>query len=148
DRARHDGAVPPARGAARGRAPVQGRPRPDARAGSTVVTRARRIRLRWLGPMVALLGLVLGACGEAIPSTSDVAEGDPRVGAQLIGSMGCGSCHRVPGVDEAEGLVGPPLDAFGDRAFIAGELENSPENLVRWIMSPQEVNPGGGMPDM
>ncbi len=111
------------------------------------MTAIRRRRPLRLGP-VALLLLALGACGQQLPSTSDVPQGDPRVGAQLIGSIGCGSCHRVPGVDGADGLVGPPLDAFGDRAFIAGELENSPENLVRWIMSPQEINPGGGMPDM
>jgi cytochrome c1 len=32
--------------------------------------------------------------------------------------------------------------------MIAGELPNSPENLVRWIKSPQSVEPGTAMPTL
>jgi cytochrome c1 len=51
----------------------------------------------------------------------------------------------VPGAD-AE--VGPPLTGFGRRGYIAGELPNNPENLQRWIRSPQSVEPGTVMPDL
>lgn len=62
--------------------------------------------------------------------------------------MGCGSCHRIPGVARAEGRVGPPLDGLADRIYLAGELTNTPDNLIRWLRSPQEVSPGTAMPDV
>jgi cytochrome c1 len=37
---------------------------------------------------------------------------------------------------------------FGQRTFIAGEVPNSPENLVRWIRSPKSIEPGTAMPEL
>jgi cytochrome c1 len=45
-------------------------------------------------------------------------------------------------------MVGPPLTMFAHRAYIAGQLPNQPENLVRWIQDPQGVEPGTAMPDL
>jgi cytochrome c len=42
----------------------------------------------------------------------------------------------------------PPLEAFSGRAFIAGRLPNTPDNLIRWIRDPQGVDPGNAMPDV
>jgi hypothetical protein len=44
--------------------------------------------------------------------------------------------------------VGPPLTSFANRSYIAGQLVNSPDNLIRWIMDPQGVEPGTAMPDL
>jgi cytochrome c1 len=66
----------------------------------------------------------------------------------LIGRYGCGACHQIPGVDRAEGRVGPPLIGIGDRVYIAGKLHNSPENMARWIADPQSIVPGNAMPTM
>jgi cytochrome c len=63
-------------------------------------------------------------------------------------SKGCGSCHVIPGIHNAKGLVGPPLMFFSRRTMIAGELPNSPENLVRWLKDPPSVEPGTAMPDL
>lgn len=49
---------------------------------------------------------------------------------------------------DADGTVGPPLIAMGKRSFIAGELTNTPGNLVRWVMNPKDVEPGTAMPDL
>ena len=54
----------------------------------------------------------------------------------------------IPGIDNARGLVGPPLDHMGRRIFIAGLLRNTPDNLVSWLRDPQAVVPGNAMPDM
>jgi cytochrome c1 len=54
----------------------------------------------------------------------------------------------IPGVPAARGLVGPPLTAWASRAFIAGQLPNRPEHLVRWIQNPQAVEPRTAMPDL
>lgn len=74
--------------------------------------------------------------------------GDPAAGAELIDRAGCGSCHIVPGVRGAEGLVGPPLIHWSRRVYIAGLLRNTPTNTVTWLTSPQDVVPGNAMPDL
>ena len=73
--------------------------------------------------------------------------GDPLAGSRIIKENGCGSCHRIPGIAGANAVVGPPLDQWPERSFIAGTLPNSPANLARWITSPQEIRPGTAMPD-
>lgn len=74
--------------------------------------------------------------------------GAPANAKALIEHYGCGSCHTIPGIDNADGRVGPPLAGIGDRVFIAGRLQNTIENMTKWIASPQSVDPGNAMPDM
>jgi cytochrome c len=107
-------------------------------------------RLRWLWPAAAVLALAVpGACSTLSPTPpSEVPNGDPGRGAELISRYGCGSCHSVPGVKDADGLVGPPLTRFGSRSYIAGELVNSGPNLQRWIENPQAIEPGTAMPNL
>lgn len=62
-------------------------------------------------------------------------------------SASCGACHAVPGVPQADGMVGPPLVHFARRTVVAGMLPNTPSNLVLWIRFPQSVVPGNAMPD-
>src|SRR5690242_20485841 len=68
-----------------------------------------------------------------------LASADPNRGRAIIADHGCGACHTIPGVRGADGLVGPPLHWFSRRTFIAGELPNTPENLVRWVESPRSA---------
>lgn len=72
--------------------------------------------------------------------------GDPTRGEHAIHAHGCGACHTIPGIRGADGTVGPPLTEFAKRTFIAGELPNTPENLVRWILDPRAVHPKTAMP--
>jgi cytochrome c2 len=74
--------------------------------------------------------------------------GDPARGAALIRDYGCGSCHQVPGVANADGLIGPPLSNIGVRVYIAGMLRNTPDNMMLWLRHPQQIVPGNVMPDM
>lgn len=90
--------------------------------------------------------LLLAACGE--DRSRQVPGGDPDRGPELIRSYGCHSCHTIPGVAGAEALVGPPLTRWQDRVYIAGRVANSPDNLVRWIMSPRDIDERTAMPDM
>ena len=95
------------------------------------------------------LALLLGgACSPASRSESVVAGGDPARGRASLDGFGCGACHQIPGVKGANGLVGPPLMMFARRAYIAGQLPNTPENLIRWIRDPQGVEPGTAMPNL
>jgi cytochrome c1 len=54
----------------------------------------------------------------------------------------------IPGVRTAVGTVGAPLVAFSRRAYIAGEVPNTADNLVTWITVPQAVEPGTAMPNL
>jgi cytochrome c2 len=74
--------------------------------------------------------------------------GNARTGRDDIRKYGCYACHTIDGVPGAHGLVGPPLDGIGNREFIAGELPNTPENIMRWIQHPRQVEPHTVMPEM
>lgn len=112
----------------------------------------RRPRSRGLlgWAMVGLVAIAASACPAVSTSQPEAAGDDVNVerGRELIRHYGCGSCHTVPGVRGADGLVGPPLTRFRDRGFIAGRLTNTPENLARWIADPQGVDPETAMPDL
>jgi cytochrome c len=80
-------------------------------------------------------------------SQAIVPGGNVERGRMALQSWGCGSCHTIPGVTGAYGKVGPNLEEVGMHSFIAGHLENTPDNMILWIMKPQEISPGNGMPD-
>ena len=97
------------------------------------------------------LGLVALAATVAGCSTSGavaIPGGDPGRGSQTIAAMGCGACHHIAGIPGANGMVGPPLDNVAERGILAGELANSPENMIRWIRDPQSVEPATAMPNL
>jgi cytochrome c1 len=106
------------------------------------------------GAVSAALGvcawMALAGCnaGEATRPYIVSTGGNAEHGKQLIRSYGCGACHIVPGVEGARGLVGPPLLYFSQRTMIAGELPNTPDNLVRWIENPKAVEPKTAMPNL
>ena len=95
--------------------------------------------------LIVLLCLVLYGCGEA---KRPVIEGDPERGRLLLRQFGCGACHGIPGVADAQGKVGPPLAGVARRVYLGGVLPNTPQNMARWIDSPQSVDPTTAMPDM
>lgn len=103
-----------------------------------------------LGPAV-VVALALAGTGcrdDPEPRPPGAGVGDPAAGAEAIHAYGCGACHTVPGVRDADSLVGPPLTGWGHRTFIAGTLANDLENLVVWIQDPDSVEPGTAMPDL
>jgi cytochrome c len=106
----------------------------------------QRLTFHFAPLLVLVLAMPLSACGRS--QATIVADGDAHHGAKLIRQMGCGGCHTIPGVADARGNVGPPLTAIADRAFIAGVLPNTPENMRAWIRAPQTIVPGNAMPDM
>lgn len=92
--------------------------------------------------------LYLIACnGERVPHVT-VAGGNADRGRLAVESYGCGACHVIPGVPGARGLTGPPLNSFARHVYIAGELPNEPELLVRWIRDPPSLAPQTAMPNL
>ena len=91
----------------------------------------------------ALLACAFLACALAAP----VARADEvERGRRLAERYACGACHRIPGLAAARGTLGPPLDGFGRRGYIAGRLPNGPALLARWIVDPPALVPGTAMP--
>ena len=76
------------------------------------------------------------------------AEPSATRGKLALSQYACLTCHRVPGIVGPNAPVGPPLDAIATRQYIAGVLPNTPENMIRWLRSPQSVNPRSAMPDL
>jgi hypothetical protein len=58
--------------------------------------------------------------------------GDPDRAPVIMRRYGCSGCHVVPGVAGARGMVGPSLDGFSKRLYVAGVLVN---NLTTSLLS-------------
>lgn len=95
--------------------------------------------------ILAVLSSAVVGCG---PSAADSADGDAHRGRELLRQYGCNACHRIPGVADAVGTVGPPLDDIGARIYLAGTLPNSAQNMARWIRAPESFKPGTAMPNL
>jgi cytochrome c2 len=89
-------------------------------------------RTRLLLEQQQAAGALVGGNGENAPA--------------LLVRYGCAGCHSLSSVPQATGMVGPPLDNMARRLFIAGRLETTPENLIRWIVDPRSVDPETAMP--
>ncbi len=94
-----------------------------------------------------IFAVVLLGC-EREPAGRPDTGGNVARGQQLISARGCGACHEIPGIRGANGTVAQSLGSFAKRSFIAGELPNVPENLVRWIMDPRALRPNTAMPSL
>lgn len=92
--------------------------------------------------------MVLPLAGCTEPDERVAARGDVKVGEKLIHDLGCGSCHHIPGISGADGEVGPPLKNIEKRAYLAGIVPNSFDNLVVWLTETQRIAPESAMPDL
>lgn len=98
----------------------------------------------------------LGACSESADRQGDldnvnarrISSGEPDRGRELVAAAGCGVCHAIPGIPGAAGIVGPPLNAFARRTFIAGVLPNEPATLVAWVRNAPSFVPATAMPQL
>jgi putative membrane protein len=99
--------------------------------------------------VVSAVAIGVAGCGnrdiykDAVAMTG----GDPDRGAEALSSYGCVTCHTIPGIREARGLVGPPLTNIASRVYLAGRLSNTPDNIEKWIQHPRAVDDKTAMPD-
>jgi len=118
---------------------------------------------RRLPGSIALLGatfvLIASACSSppssgsqatsaVAGSSASTSSGDAQKGRTLLIEKGCGACHTARGVPEATGSIGPNLTGIASRPRIAETLDNTPENMKRWITNPSAVKPGTMMPPL
>ena len=109
--------------------------------------RRSRTRVVVAGCLVACLG---AACQAPVPDRElrILTGGNPDNGPDRLRRHGCVACHTVSAMHDARGHVGPALDGVSRRAFIAGRLENTPRNLVRWVRDARGTVPGTAMPSL
>jgi cytochrome c oxidase subunit II len=82
---------------------------------------------------------------RAADTRTDDLDPAQRRGRQVYLAAGCGDCHRIAGVSQAN--AGPDLTLFGRRRTLAaGVYANTDANLERWIVDPQAMKPGARMP--
>jgi cytochrome c2 len=110
-------------------------------------------RLCAAGCLCGLAAAIAVAAGCGAGGSSEASAAFPgssaAAGHNAIEAVGCGACHRIGGVQGANGQVGPSLIGIAQRQYIAGgRLTTTPDNLVRWIRDPQAVLPGTAMPNL
>jgi mono/diheme cytochrome c family protein len=102
--------------------------------------------------VVAVLVLACSGCADKAAQAEQIAEtttgGSAARGLTAISRYGCGSCHTIPGVSGAFGRVGPPLAGIGSRFYVAGVLQNTPPNMIRWIENPPGIDEHTVMPNL
>jgi len=98
-----------------------------------------------LAALAALTALLAG-CGPTRPAPG--IQGDPERGRIALTQYACHSCHIVPSIPGSKIYVGRPLDDLDKRRYIAGKIPNTQQNLVRYIIDPQALDPGNAMPAM
>lgn len=91
---------------------------------------------------IAMAMLVLDPVAQAAP----LLPGDPEAGKTLVLRQACGSCHQIPRLQEATGVVGPSLAGIADRVYLAGHILNTPDAMIAWLRDPQALKPGNPMP--
>lgn len=110
----------------------------------------RRISRPLAPALIAALAFAT-ACGTAdgaAATANQITGGDAERGRELMRGYGCGTCHSIPGVTGATGLVGPPLGGIASRSYIGGVLPNAPDNMLRWLHDPRAVDPLTAMPNV
>ena len=95
-----------------------------------------------------LLVAMLSACDRSADTIArQLTGGDPDKGKLAIVKYGCDTCHNIPGVRTATATVGPPLSQIALRSYVAGRIDNTPENMIKWIRQPHSVDPQTAMPE-
>lgn len=102
----------------------------------------------WIAYLLA--ALFFCACGSADSERVWIGRnaGEAGRGRVAMQQYACHSCHTIPGVIGADKVTCPPLSGIASRLYIAGVLPNTPQNMLRWIEHPQQVDPLSAMPDM
>jgi cytochrome c oxidase subunit 2 len=70
-----------------------------------------------------------------------------QAGEQFFFAQTCANCHAIGGTT-ASRAAGPDLTHLASRRQLAaGMMDNTPENLARWLKNPQQIKPACLMPN-
>ncbi len=100
-----------------------------------------------LGATIVMV-LLAGCRQRSAQVEGSMVGGSASRGRLAMRAYGCTACHAAPRMVGDNPSVGPSLEGFGGRAYIAGVLPNTPENLLRWILDPPGVDSLTAMPNV
>ena len=95
---------------------------------------------------LAVAMTLLTGCGTESEPPPQVKGGNAEHGRLVLERYECGVCHVIPGIPSAVGRVGPSLEQYAVRPYVAGKFANEPETLVRWILDAPAMAPQTAMP--
>jgi len=85
------------------------------------------------------------ASRQARPAESASSEA-AKAGKDFFFAQSCANCHAIGASGTA--TAGPDLTHLASRRQLAaGMLDNTHENLTRWLKNPQQIKPGCLMPN-
>ena len=95
--------------------------------------------------LLLLLPLVIACHREPVAPP----RGSAQHGKELIAQYGCNVCHIAPGIEGPNGMLGPSFEGVAARPTVShGTIQNTPENLERFIQGPTAMNPASAMPNL
>jgi cytochrome c oxidase subunit 2 len=80
-------------------------------------------------------------------SASAPEEGLASAGAALFAKLTCSQCHAVSGTAADQDFAPDLTHVASRRQLGAGAIDNSAENLRKWLADPQSIKPGCKMPN-
>jgi cytochrome c len=98
-----------------------------------------------IAPLLAIFICTACHSGRYQREAHELTGGDPGRGRIALQKYGCNTCHTIPGVP-LDATVGPPLLRIAQRTYLAGRLQNTPQNLMTWIRNPRAIDPLTAMP--
>ena len=99
--------------------------------------------------VVLAAAILFSACGSRAAKDAEMMTGGSvSRGKTAISKYGCAACHTIPGITAATATVGPPLTQIAVRQYLGGHLVNTPDNMMKWLQHPQQVDPKNAMPEM
>lgn len=120
------------------------------------VIKVMKVKSRW-GSSLAYITCItsitfitsyLTACTHEPDYKPRVHAGNAERGETRLAQLECGACHVIPGIPGAVGRVGPTLEAYASRSYVAGKFPNDPETLVRFMRDPPAMAPLTAMPSI
>ena len=112
------------------------------------VPRSPWITLSRAAAGLALVASIVAACDRNDEHLGQIGGGNADRGEAAIRRYGCGSCHTIPGISGADGLVGPPLAGIASRVYVGGVATNTPEHMIQWLEDPRSLSPKTAMPNL
>lgn len=106
---------------------------------------ARQRQMAYLA--ILIVAVALGGCRDTGRVSAAGAGGSAALGKEKIRQYGCWTCHTIPGIAGANGIVGPPLDGLANRFYVGGQ-PNSPDQLAQFIRDPKSAREMSPMPNV
>ena len=114
-----------------------------ARMGFKVISQTPEEFATWV--VQERVGSPLVNLGVVPRDTTQPVDSIAKAAVSLFSGAGCIGCHALVGAPTAglTGMRGPNLSHVGSRTtIVAGMLENTPENLRKWLSNPDSVKQG------